>query len=156
MQSVEEARVEDEAPDAAPPEEGPKFITRETFLAAGGKLAEETLFVEGLGNLLLREVSAGDRADMLSKSLQALQREQVDVKGYQRALLLVGVVDPASPPDDRQPLFKPADMDAVMRVGGKKLLPVVDVIERLSLMGKYQPGAEDFSAKTLSSGRTSA
>ncbi len=146
-----------EIEEAQPPDpaDGKTFATRETFLAAAGHLSEEEIQVEGLGWLLLSEISGADRADIVAKSMMAYQRNELDVKGYQRAVLLAGIVDPSSPQDERAPMFRSADMDQVMKVGGSKLLEAIDVIERLSLMGKYQPGAEGNLLPTPSSERTS-
>src|ERR1700723_3598611 len=122
--------------------EAPKFATRAVWRAAAGKLNEEEKHVEGLGLLLLGEIGADVRAEILTEQQSvALFAEgaakKLDRKWYEKKLLLAGVLDPASPEGARLPLFKQGDMDSVMRIGGSKIGEVVDAIERLSLMGRH-------------------
>lgn len=140
---------------AAPASNGKTFATREDFLAAVGKLAEEEVFVEGVGWLLCSEITGDARADIVGKSATSLNNGNLDVKSYQRALLLAGLVDPSSPKGERRPLFRPGDIDRVMLVGGRQILAAIDVIEKLSAMGRYQDAAEGNSVDTPSDGSTS-
>lgn len=126
---------------------GKVFATRQDWLDAAGKLAEEEVEVEGIGLLLCSEITGDARADIVGQSATSLQAGQLDVRSYQRSVLLSGVVDPTSgQPGERSPLFRPGDIDRVMKVGGKKILVAVDVVERLSAMGRYQELAEGNSA----------
>lgn len=150
-----EPELTTDAEEAA--EEAPKvFASRQDFLDAAGKLAEEEKHIESIGWLILREITGEDRAKQIGASVKAMNDDgNVDIKGYQQALLLAGVVDPTSPPGARRPLFAEGDLDRVMKVGAGKLAEVIDVIERLSRLGKYLPGAEGNSGPTPSAAGTS-
>lgn len=139
-----------------------QFASRDDFLNAAGKFAEETFHVDGIGNLLLSEISGEARADILGSMASALQSDpttgekgKLDTNGYQRRLLLAGVVDANSPEGDRKPLFKAGDLDRVMKVGGAKIQTVCGAIERLSKMGRWQTSAEENSEATPSDASTS-
>ena len=126
---------------------GTSCLSRDALLAAAGKLNEEVHTVDGLGTLLLGEIGADVRAEILTEQQSvALFAEgaakKLDRKWYEKKLLLAGVLDPQSPEGNRAPLFKPGDMDSVMRIGGAKIAEVVDAIERLSLMGRHMVSAE--------------
>jgi hypothetical protein len=152
---------------AAPAVEGKvesksKFASRGDFLAAAGRFKEEELEVEGIGRLVLSEISGDARADIIGTMAMALQpntetgeKGTLDTKGYQRSLLLAGVVDPTSAAGSRVPLFKIGDLAEVMRVGGAKITAICDVIERLSMLGRHQPDAEKNSGPTPSVASTS-
>lgn len=135
-----------------------KFLSREDWLNQAGVLREEELHVEGLGWLLLSEISGDARADIVGRQSVGLLAEsrRIDAKDYQRSLILAGVVDPSSPKGDRRPMFRPGDMDKVMRVGGGKIADVVDAIEKLSALGAYQGAAEGNSESTPNGAGTSA
>jgi len=139
---------------------GTKYVSRDDWLAAVGRFAEEEHEIEGLGVLLLSEVSGEVRADIMSDlSSVVLQPDgtprRVDQRAYQKRLLQAGVVDPDSPAGSRNPLFKAGDMDRVMKIGGQKIADVVDVIERLSGLGRYQAAAEGNSETTPNGAGTS-
>lgn len=138
-------------------EDAKKFASRDDWLAQAGVLKEEELEVEGLGWLLLSEITGDVRAEIVGQQSVGLLAEQrkIDAKAYQRTLILAGVVDPQSPPGDRKPMFRPGDMDRVMRVGGGKIAGIVDVIERLSSLGQYQGAAEGNSVPTRNGASTS-
>ncbi len=142
------------ADDLAPTK---KFASRDDWLNAVGKLREEEHEVEGLGLLLLSEVTGEVRAEIMSDQSAVLllpegQTRKLDQRGYQKKLILAGVVDPESPPGDRNPLFKAGDLDRVMKIGGGKVAEVVDRIERLSGLGQYQAAAEKNSDKASGAG----
>ena len=141
---------------------GPVFASREDWLAAAGRLAEETVDVPGLGLLLLGEIGADVRADITTDQSAVLLIPDKDEKGvanvrkldrraYERRLLLHGVLDPGSPEGARLPLLQPGDIDRVFKIGGAKIGTVVDVIERLSMLGRYAVSAEGNSNGTRSS-----
>jgi hypothetical protein len=134
-----------------------KFLSRDEWLNQAGVLKEEEKYVDGLGWLLLSEITGDARADIVGRQSVGLLAEnrKIDAKDYQRSLILAGVVDPSSPKGDRKPMFRPADMDKVMRVGGGKIAEVVDAIEQLSALGSYQGAAEGNSATTPNGGGTS-
>jgi hypothetical protein len=150
-------------PAATPPSELPDakkketpFASREDFLAAAGRLAEERVHVEGLGWLLLGEIGADVRADITTEQSSVLlapedKPRRLDRRAYERRLLLHGVLDPSSPEGNRLPLLQPGDIDRVFKIGGAKIGAVVDVIERLSLLGRYAQSAEGNSNETQSS-----
>jgi len=131
----------------APKEPAKKYASRDDWLSAAGNLREEEYDVEGLGLLLLSEVTGEVRAEIMSDQSAVLllpegQTRKLDQRSYQKKLILAGVVDPESPPGGRNPLFKAGDLDKVMQIGGGKIASVVDRIERLSGLGQYQAAAE--------------
>src|SRR3990167_6296144 len=82
------------------PTEG--LLTRDGLLQKAGDLAEEVLELPRLGKLLLLELTGADRALILQSQAEAYQDKRVDVIGYQRKILLAGIVDPLSPKGNRQ------------------------------------------------------
>ena len=145
-------------PDTKAPEaKAPVFATRDNWLTSAGKLNEEEKNIEGIGLMLLSEIGADVRAEILTEQQSvALFAEgaakKLDRKWYEKKILLAGVLDPTSPEGARLPLFKPGDMDTVMRNGGAKIAEVVDSIEKLSLMGRYVQSAEGNSNGATNSG----
>lgn len=137
--------------------EAHKFISRDDLLNIAGVLKEEEHHVEGLGLLLLSEVTGEVRAEIVAAQSIGLLADQkkIDAKSYQRTLIQNGVVDPASPKGNRQPMFRSGDMDRVMKLGGSKIAEIVDVIERLSSLGPYQGAAEGNSEKAPNEDGTS-
>lgn len=134
-----------------------KFLSREDWLNQAGVLKEEEVEVTGFGTLLLSEVTGDVRAEILGDQSVGLLADQrkIDAKVYQRKLILAGVVDPQSPKGDRKPMFRPGDMDRVMKVGGAKIADVVDGIEKLSSLGQYAGAAEGNFAPTPNGASTS-
>lgn len=134
-----------------------KFASRDDWLGLAGVLKEEELHVEGLGWLLLSEITGDVRADIVGQQSVGLLAEQkkIDAKAYQRQLLLHGVVDPTSQKGDRKPMFRPGDLDRVMRLGGQKIAEVVDHIEKLSALGQYIEEPEKNSGSTRNGATTS-
>lgn len=134
-----------------------KFLSRDEWLNQAGVLKEEEKYVDGFGWLLLSEITGDARADIVGRQSVGLLADQrkVDAKDYQRSLILAGVVDPTSPKGDRKPMFRPADMDRVMKIGGQKIADVVDAIEHLSALGAYQGSAEGNSESTQNGAGTS-
>lgn len=157
----------EDAPPAPPPvapkpDASVKFASRDDWIGAAGKFAEEEYTIDGIGLVLLSEISGAARADILGTMATALQPDpetkekgRLDTTAYQRALLLAGVVDPVSPAGDRRPLFRAGDMELVMRVGGAKVQTACEVIERLSKMGRWQTDAEGNSEATRNGASTS-
>lgn len=124
-------------------------VTRDIWLNAGQKLDEEWLDIEGLGKVLVSEVTAKARAEIMtiqSTSLLTEVGKSVDHLGNQKTLLLAGVLDPASPEGARRPLFHKDDIDKVMEIGASKVAAIIDAIERLSKLGRYTASAEGNSA----------
>jgi hypothetical protein len=150
--------VETPAEDAVVVEdEGEKFVSRDEWLNLAGHLKEEIHYVEGLGRLLLSEIAGDVRADIVAQQSVGLLADQkkIDAKLYQRTLLLNGVVDPSSPQGARASLFRPGDLDRVMKLGGGKIAEVVDHIEKLSGLGQYSGAAEGNSETSQNGGSTS-
>ena len=154
---VEEEAVEEAA--ASVPEAARRFASRDDVLDAAGRFAEDEHEIEGIGLLLLSEISGEARARILGKMGMALENGKlVDpawTSQYQRLILLSGVVDPSSPPGARTPLFREGDMDRLMKVGGSKIAEATEVVERLSKMGRFQESAEGNSAAPPSGDSTS-
>lgn len=134
-----------------------KFASREDWLNEAGVLKEEEKHVEGLGLLLISEITGDVRAEIVGSQSEGLlaDKRKIDAKQYQRQLILAGVVDPTSPKGDRKPMFRQGDMDRVMKVGGGKIAEVVDVIEKLSSLGQYAGAAEGNSDGTQNGATTS-
>jgi hypothetical protein len=134
-----------------------KFLSREDWLNQAGVLREKEHYVEGLGLLLLSEITGDARADIVGRQSVGLlaDNKKIDAKDYQRSLIQAGVVDPDSPKGDRKPMFRFGDMDRVMKIGGAKIAEIVDEIEKLSALGNYQGAAEENSSSTPNGGGTS-
>ncbi len=148
------------APPVPPPTEAaaPEFAGREAWLGVGRRLAEETLEVAGLGKVIVSEITAKARAEIMTIQSSGLLTEvgkSIDHLRHQKTLLLNGVVDPSSPAESRQPLFKASDIDQVMEIGASKIEQIVDAIERLSRLGRYAASAEGNSGPTPSVAGTS-
>lgn len=110
------------------------LLSREALLARTVR-AEEEVDVPGLGRMLVGEINADERAAIIEKQAGDYQNKRVDVRSYQKSLLVAGLLDPASSASARLPLLSAADGDAVMKVGSAKIAALVDAIERLSGMG---------------------
>lgn len=138
-------------------EDAKKFASRDDWLGQVGVLKEEDKYVDGLGWLVLSEITGDVRAEIVGQQSVGLlaEKRKIDAQAYQRTLILAGVVDPASPAGDRKPMFRPGDMDRVMRIGGGKIADIVDVIEKLSSLGQYQGAAEGNSVPTQNGASTS-
>lgn len=162
QESAVVSAVEKSEPEtvAGPPAVQPrKFASRDDVLDAAGRFAEEEHEIEGIGWLLLSELSGEARAKVLGKMGMAIEDGKlVDpawTSAYQRLVLLHGVVDPSSAAGARLPLFREGDMDRLMRLGGSKITEAVAVVERLSKMGRFQESAEGNSAAPPSGDSTS-
>lgn len=149
----------DAKPTATEVAEAPakKYLSREDWIGNAGKFNEEEKEVPGLGLMILSEIGADVRADILTEQQSvALFAEgaakKLNRRSYEKTLLQAGVRDPLSPPGARLPLFKAGDMDTVMQIGGSKIGEVVDTIERLSLMGRHTVSAEGNSNGATNSG----
>lgn len=134
-----------------------KFVSRDEWLNLAGHLKEEVHYVEGLGKLLLSEIAGDVRAEIVAEQSVGLlaDKKKIDAKQYQRTLLLNGVVDPNSPVGARASLFRPGDLDRVMKLGGGKIAEIVDHIEKLSGLGQYSGAAEGNSESSPNDASTS-
>lgn len=113
-----------------------RALSPQQLLAAAEKGREETIVdVPGLGPVLIGEISGTERADILSHQVELARKDRVDVKGYQRKLLLSSMLDPTSPEGERTPAFTSnAEASTFMQLGGGKIRHLVDEIERFSGM----------------------
>lgn len=138
-------------------QEEKRFVSRDEWLNNAGVLKEEEREIAGLGLLLLSEITGDARAEIVGVQSEGLlaDRRKIDAKAYQRALILAGVVDPSSPRGARMPMFRPGDLDRVMKIGGGKIADIVDAIEKLSALGQYAGAAEGNSEGTLNGASTS-
>jgi hypothetical protein len=134
-----------------------KFASREDWLNNVGVLKEKEVEIDGLGLLVLSEITGEARAEIVGWQSVGLLADQkkIDAKMYQRQLIQAGVVDPSTPPGDRKPMFRPGDMDRVMKIGGSKIADVVDEIEKLSALGAYAGAAEGNFDSTQNGASTS-
>lgn len=141
----------------AKPENG--FASRAQILDAAGVFAEEEHDLEGVGKLLLSEISGAARAKILGQMATAIEGNKLAdpswTTKYQKTLLQAGIVDPESPAGNRNPMFREGDLDRLMQLGGAKIQDVVDAIERLSRMGRYQESAEGNFVTTQNGASTS-
>lgn len=110
-----------------PTPDAPPVLSRDQFLT-GGKL-EEDIVNTPIGPVLVRELTGEERAELMNNQVG---RGKANMIVWRRQLILLGVKDPASPEDDRQPLFEEADMDIVMSKGSATIEAIVDRIEELS------------------------
>lgn len=123
-------------------------ISRGDFLArVGDGLAEELVEVEGLGKVLVRELSGAARARVLAVLAPAASGGVPDFERYQEMLLQLGLVDPS----DGQPLLDMKTVKDAMKLGGSKVEALCSTIERLSGLDKSaQKSAEGNSLSTPS------
>ncbi len=134
-----------------------QFLSRDAFLSHAGKLAEETLTIDGFGTVICRELSGKSRALVLGVLAPAVQEGgKADLATYQEMLLELGLVDPDSPADDRRPLLDLASRSKAMEIGAAIIEKICSTIERLSGLDKRAPeSAEKNSAAQASSDSTS-
>lgn len=122
------------------PAEQQQYVSRDAALAGGKNLKEKDVATT-LGTFRCRELSGNARAEVIEAQANALTEEEggkrVDVKGYQRNVIVAGVIDPASPDDDRQPLLKATDMTQFMQNGSSVIVALVQAIEELSGLGQF-------------------
>lgn len=111
------------------------FLTREELLSPPA-LDEEVVELAGFGNVLCLELTGDQRASISETQTKTYQEGKVDIKGYQRKLLALGIGDPTSPPEARVPLLREGDVSGLMaKLGGGKIRTLLNTIERLSGMG---------------------
>lgn len=108
----------------------PAPVGRDAFLGHSGKLREDLVEIRGLGPVLVKELNGIERAEVIET--QATGSRGVDVKGYQRMLLLYGLADPESPEGARTPLLRKEDLDQAMRLGAAAIERLCERIEELS------------------------
>ena len=152
-----------EVPARKRPKNAP--LDRDAFMSALARgLTEKEIDVQSFGRVLIGELSGDDRAKIMNADAKYLAfgsdgslSGMMDIAQHQRQVLLVGVLDPDSPPGARTPLLHPGDIDAVMRkLGGSKVKFIVDEIEVLSGLGAGGiSSAEGNSAATPSGAGTS-
>jgi hypothetical protein len=144
---------------AEPPPAAAGFASRDDILGAAGRFAEAEFELEGVGKVLLSEISGQARAEILGQMATAIEGNKLSdptwTAKYQKAMLRNGVVDPTSPAGDRKPFFREGDLDRLMKLGGAKIAALVDEIEKLSRMGSYQESAEGNSVITLNGASSS-
>lgn len=132
-------------------------LTRDGLLQQAGKLREELVALAEAGDVLVRELTGADRAEIVQAQAEAYQDKKVDIAGYQKRILLAGITDADSPAGNRQPLLRPDDADRLMQLGGGVIATLVKAIERLSGLGQdAEKSAEGNSAPTPSSSSTTA
>jgi hypothetical protein len=137
------------------------FADRSAFLALVGKLKEGTVVLEDDEegtkiNVLVRELTGGERAELITLQAEAYQQGSLKIKAYEQKLLLAGIADPSSPKGARQPLLKKGDDDQIMKLGSSKVAQLVTEIESLSGLGAGAlTRAEGNSETTPSDGSTS-
>jgi hypothetical protein len=138
--------------------EAARPLGRDAFLAHVGHLAEEAVDVPGMGLVLCRELTGTQRAKVLEVLAPAVQEGgRVDLGRYQQMLLQLGLIDPESPADARQPLLDFATSAKAMELGAGKVELLCSTVERLSGLAKAEPvRAEGNSSTDLSSSTISA
>lgn len=128
-------------PVLAPEENGkPRLVDRAAFLALAGELKEDVVTLSDRAGkeipVLVRELTGEARAALITLQIEAYQKGSVDLKTYEREMLLGGVADPESPEGARLPLLKPADAEVLMKLGASNIGHLVKRIEELSAMGQ--------------------
>lgn len=133
----------------------PRFLTRDELLSPPA-LDEKVVSLGGFGDVLVGELTGDARAEITERLAKSSQDGEVDLRGYQRKLLALGILDPSVTP--RVPLLREADVSALMaRLGGGKVRDLVEAIEGLSGMNaKAVESAEKNSVKAASDASTSA
>lgn len=141
----------------APVSTAPRFLTRAELLSPPA-LDEKVVSFPGWGDVLCGELSGDDRAAITEKLAKSSQDGEVDLRGYQKKLLALGLLDPESPEDARVPLLRDADASAFMsKLGGGKVRDLVETIEALSGMSaKAVETAKGNSEAPASAGGISA
>lgn len=131
------------------------WLTRAELLSPP-KLEEKTVTLEGFGDVLVGELTGDARAEITEKLAKSSQDGDVDLRGYQRKLLALGILDGSVEP--RVPLLRDADVSALMSsLGGGKVRDLVEAIESLSGMtAKAVEDAKGNSESTASAGGGSA
>lgn len=141
------------------PAEKARYASRDEILGAASHLQEEEAEIEGLGRLIFSELTGEARALVLGKMGTALEGTKLTdpkwTSQYHRTLLQNGIVDPESPRDARRPMFRDGDMTKLMQLGGGKIAQAIEIIERLSKMGRFTESAEGNSDSTLNGDSTS-
>lgn len=134
-----------------------KFLSRDDFLGHAGVLREKEVDIKDLGVLLISEITGDVRAELIGQQFSGMigDVKKFDRKAYERTLIQAGVIDPDSPPGGRRPMFRPGDMDRVMRLGAGKITEIVDAIEELSGLGDHSGAAEGNSETTPNGAGTS-
>lgn len=132
-------------------------LDKDGFLAHAGRLVEEAVHVVGMGLVLCRELTGNQRCKVLEVLAPALQDGgKADLSRYQEMLLQLGLVDPHSPTDERQPLLDIAGAKKAMELGAGKVETICSAIERLSGLDKRAAArAEENSVTTPSGSATS-
>lgn len=132
-------------------------LSRDAFLSHVGQLAEELVDVPKMGKVLCRELTGAQRAKVLEVMIPAAKEGgSADIGRYQEMLLKLGLIDPNSPPDARQPLLDMETAKKAMELGASKVEALCAAIERLSGLDKSATKrAEGNSEPTPSSTATS-
>lgn len=114
----------------------PVFLTREEILSPP-KLEEKVVTFDGWGSVLCGELTGDARAEITEKQARAMREDTGGViKGYQKALLREGILDPTSPETSRTQMLRSADVDGLMKtLGGSRVRELVVTIEQLSGLG---------------------
>lgn len=113
----------------------PRFLTRDELLSPPS-LDEQVVSLDGFGDVLVGELTGEARAEITERLAKSSQDGEVDLRGYQRKLLALGILDPGSPESARVPLLREADVSVLMsKLGGGKVRELVETVESLSGMG---------------------
>lgn len=129
-------------------------LTGDQLLSFVGKLDTETATLEGMGDVICRELTGTNRAKVLGVLTPALQAGGVpDFERYQEMLLQLGTAN-----EDGTPLLDMAGAKKAMGLGAGKVERICGTIERLSGLDgkKAETRAEGNSETTPSSTATSA
>jgi hypothetical protein len=134
-----------------------QFLTREQLLSPPA-LEEQVVSFPDFGDVLVGELTGDARAEITERLAKSSQDGEVDLRGYQRKLLALGILDPGSPEGARVPLLKDADVGVLMgKLGGGKVRELVETVEGLSGMGqKAQESAAKNSGSPASAVGTTA
>ncbi len=127
-------------------------VGKDALLAHVGKLEEEVVHLDGVGEVLCRELTGEARAKVLAVLAPAASGGSVNFGRYQEMLLQLGLADPDSPADARQPLFDLSDAKKAMGLGAGKVEALCSTIERLSGLDKRAAERAEGNSATTPSG----
>lgn len=129
-----------------------RFLTRDELLSPPA-LDEKVVSLDGFGDVLCGELTGDARAEITERLAKSSQDGEVDLRGYQRKLLALGILDPGSPEGARVPLLRDADVSVLMaKLGGGKVRDLVETVEGLSGMGAKAADVKGNSGTTTTSG----
>jgi hypothetical protein len=113
------------------------LLTRESFFATAPAFPSETVELDGMGAVVVRVMSAGDR-----DRWEAMLRKDIPADFRARLVVLTAFGD------DGKPLFTPADVPQLSALPSTVLDPIVEAAARVN---KMRPGDVEAEVKNSES-----